>query len=534
MAVAPTSPGAYEYQDDGTFIELTLNGELQGDGTYQPVTWEFDTVPPSAPSAVFSLATSLITDTSVSLRWQEFADNTVAGHRVYVNGQLRLTLGVNATSATVTGLTASTNYTLTVVRFNNYAESPADSVAVTTEASSGTTPPTAPSTLSWSNLTDTSVTLTWTETTDATVTKHRVYLNGQPYAATLDGNARSLVVTGLTEKTAYTAYVTRSAGTVESAPSPVASFTTKASSSGGSSPYVTGVSNSNWNHGASNWPAVRIYGFNAVSDAIALGATTLCLSDDDLIPKSGGQASANTLRTQLNSVFTKYPNIAVRYCNGNELDRKGPGSNWTDFGNTMTLLKAVVDDLRSQGKNVMLGVDLTQNHVRTDPSTEASIKAATVGKLDFLAFSMYPPGRQTDPIKYNDFNQFIKPCFDLAQDWGVGVVDCWEFGIPVDTNTNHTGTNETGTTVSVRILGRSSLTTINVGSAKNVRPAYVAYAARYIADSCAALGFPAPNLCYWDNQVTSTDPDNRFQSDPAGTSPTTSEAWRNWPNYATA
>ena len=124
-----------------------------------------DTQPPTAPA---NLSVSGKTSTTVSLSWGASTDNVgVTGYDVYQGGAL---VGNAATTSyTVSGLTPSTSYTFTVKAKDaaGNVSAASNAVTVTTDgASTDTTPPTAPTGVSASNVTSSSVTLTWTASTD--------------------------------------------------------------------------------------------------------------------------------------------------------------------------------------------------------------------------------------------------------------------------------------------------------------------------------------------------------------------------------
>ncbi|MBL6447986.1 fibronectin type III domain-containing protein [Fulvivirga sp. 29W222] len=89
-----------------------------------------------APTAPGNLSASGVTQTSATVSWTASTDNVgVTGYDVYVNGSLNGS--TTSTSSTITGLTASTTYTI-AVRAKDAAgnESPASSVSVTTLSNS--------------------------------------------------------------------------------------------------------------------------------------------------------------------------------------------------------------------------------------------------------------------------------------------------------------------------------------------------------------------------------------------------------------
>lgn len=88
--------------------------------------------PPAAPTGLTVTGT---TSSSVSLSWTA-PSGTVTGYNVYKNGTK--TMSVTGTSATVTGLAASTTYSFTVTATNSVGESPqSGSVSATTSSSGG-------------------------------------------------------------------------------------------------------------------------------------------------------------------------------------------------------------------------------------------------------------------------------------------------------------------------------------------------------------------------------------------------------------
>lgn len=97
-----------------------------------------DTVSPSAPA---NLASPSKTDTSVNLTWSASTDNVgVTGYNIYNGSNLSgTTTGSNATSFTVTGLTASTAYSFTVKAKDaaNNISAASNTLNVTTNAAPG-------------------------------------------------------------------------------------------------------------------------------------------------------------------------------------------------------------------------------------------------------------------------------------------------------------------------------------------------------------------------------------------------------------
>ncbi|MES2811807.1 MAG: endonuclease [Bacteroidota bacterium] len=162
-----------------------------------------DTTAPSAPT---SLASSNITPSSLTLTWTASTDNVgVTGYDVYMDGSLKTS--VTGSTASITGLTASTTYAFYVkakdAAGNNSTTS--STINPTTSAPADTTAPSAPTSLASSNITPSSLTLTWTASTDNVgVTGYDVYMDGS-LKTSVTGSTAS--ITGLTASTTYAFYV---------------------------------------------------------------------------------------------------------------------------------------------------------------------------------------------------------------------------------------------------------------------------------------------------------------------------------------
>ncbi|MEZ4829304.1 MAG: M4 family metallopeptidase [Bacteroidia bacterium] len=202
-----------------------------------------------APSAPTSLVASGTTQTSTTLSWNAATDNVaVTGYNVYVNGS---NIGsVTGTSANITGLTASTTYSMYVTAFDaaSNESSPSNTVNVTTQSAADTQAPSNPSGLAASNTTQTSTDLSWNASTDNVGVDHyNVYVGG-----VLNGTSAttSYTVSGLTAATAYSIYVTASdAAGNESGASNTVNVTTQSSGGGG----TTTISASFFETGWDDW-----------------------------------------------------------------------------------------------------------------------------------------------------------------------------------------------------------------------------------------------------------------------------------------
>jgi chitodextrinase len=204
--------GTY-YADD-----VTLNGP---GGTV--------TIPP-APTSLHSTAT---TSSSVSLAWN--ASTGATGYNVY-QGSTKVQ-SVTGTSATISGLAASTSYTFSVTATNSAGESAHSTSVNVTTSSGGTSIPAAPANLHSTATTTSSVSLAWNASTGAT--GYNVY-QGSTKVQSVTGT--SATVSGLASGTSYTFSVTATNSVGESAHSTSVNVSTQTSGGGTGSgkawPYI--------------------------------------------------------------------------------------------------------------------------------------------------------------------------------------------------------------------------------------------------------------------------------------------------------
>jgi RHS repeat-associated protein len=167
------------------------------------VTATTNMLPPAPPTGLTVTGT---TDNSVTLSWTA-PSGTVSGYSVYENGGSTSVASSTSTSATVTGLNASQTYTFTVEATNAGGSStPSASVSATTAAP----PPAAPTGLTVTGTTSSSVSLSWTAPSGP-VTGYYVYqvvqtIIGptQEQLSNVTVTGTTAVVTGLSRSTSYT------------------------------------------------------------------------------------------------------------------------------------------------------------------------------------------------------------------------------------------------------------------------------------------------------------------------------------------
>ena len=185
-----------------TFTSLTANTQytlqvraLNRGGNSAAVSSDAKTLP-NAPT---SPATSEITNNSIKLSWTA----SIVGadsYEVSADGSTWVDSGGSDTEHAFTGLDADTAYTLQVRAKNSSGVSAAVSVAARTLPNA----PAAPTGLTTSGITQSSVTLSWTKSTGATAYKVRAGTTG---AFTVLGDVATYTFTGLTANTAYTLQV---------------------------------------------------------------------------------------------------------------------------------------------------------------------------------------------------------------------------------------------------------------------------------------------------------------------------------------
>ena len=154
-----------------------------------------------APTTPTNVVTSNITENSIDISWSASTDNIgVSGYDVFRNGSLLTT--VSGTTYQATGLNANTNYSFYIVAKDAAGNSSSASATVNaTTLAPDTIAPTAPTALSSTGNTDTSVSLTWNASTDNVAVTSYDVLNG----TTVVGNTAntSFTVNGLSQNTAY-------------------------------------------------------------------------------------------------------------------------------------------------------------------------------------------------------------------------------------------------------------------------------------------------------------------------------------------
>ncbi|OWP75736.1 endonuclease [Flavobacterium oreochromis] len=197
---------------------------------YVNIIWGGSVADTTAPTLPSNLISTGITSTGFTLSWTASTDNVgVTSYNVYQDGVLKIS--VTGTTATITGLIASTTYSFTVKAKDAAGNLSATSSAlsITTATVTDTTAPSAPNTLSASNITTTGCTLSWAVSTDNVgVTAYDVY-QGSTLKTSVTGT--SVTITGLSASSTYSfAVKARDAVGNSSSSSPIVNVTTPAPS----------------------------------------------------------------------------------------------------------------------------------------------------------------------------------------------------------------------------------------------------------------------------------------------------------------
>jgi chitinase len=164
----------------------------------------------SAPGS-FTLSASGTTNTGTTLAWtvpSEGTSCTLTGYEVYQGGTATAAVAAGTTTYTASGLTAGTTYSFDIAATNSNGVTDSNTLSVTT---TGTNPctaaPAAPTGLTGSSSSSTTVALSWTASTvssGCTVTGYTI--TGGPSSVTSTGT--SATISGLTPNTSYTFTVT--------------------------------------------------------------------------------------------------------------------------------------------------------------------------------------------------------------------------------------------------------------------------------------------------------------------------------------
>jgi hypothetical protein len=143
---------------------------------------------------------------------------------------------------------------------------------------------------------------------------------------------------------------------------------------------------------------------------------------------------------RIRDVLRRFPGLEVDYAHENEVDRADHRAD--DIPRWAAEHKAIQDAIHaafpadgSQGK-VKTAIDLTAYATRElGVGRRMLVELQRIGALpDVLAASMYPAGRKDSPATESPMADHIDIFVDLAAEFGIRYVSCWEIGTPSPPN----------------------------------------------------------------------------------------------------
>lgn len=292
-----------------------INGKLRATIT-KVISAGFDLIAPSAP--LWNSNTNL-GSTSVDLNWNASTDAVgVTNYQIYKDGALLATVG-NVLTYHVTGLTPLVNNIYVVYALDESGNKSAASQTNSITPNDGQAP-TAPTSLTASNILNTSLTLTWGAATDNTgVTNYSVFKNGL-HLITL-GNVLTYSVGSLSPSTTYSFYVVAHDTFLDSPASNTITPTTAASDT---TPPNAPVLSSTIDH---TIPTITT-SWTAPTDNIGVTGYELYRNED------GG---AYTLRGTFTTIRT-FTDGAISYdiLYGYKVRARDAAGNWSAYSNIIT------------------------------------------------------------------------------------------------------------------------------------------------------------------------------------------------------
>ncbi|KGL64050.1 endonuclease [Polaribacter sp. Hel1_85] len=212
---------------DNPFLATRIWGGDNAEDTWGIYT-SSDTEAPSTPTNV---TLSNITLTSIDVSWDEATDNIgVTQYQVYVNDVLTKQT-TTATSASITGLETNTTYNFKVIAKDLINKSEASNI-VTGKTLADTTPPSVPTNVTITDITDSSFNVHWSASSDNNeVVGYDIFVDATFKAST---TATTYAIIGLSTTTTYSITVlAKDADDNKSAQSTAVNATTTDGASGG-------------------------------------------------------------------------------------------------------------------------------------------------------------------------------------------------------------------------------------------------------------------------------------------------------------
>ena len=304
-----------------------------------------DTEDPTVPTNV---SVNNIDITSFTVSWTASTDNTaVASYDVYLDGTFKK--NTTTTSTTISDLTPSTSYSVTVLAKDAADNKSAQSTAVNATTLADNQAPTVPTNLMITNQTGTTLQASWTASTDnIAISEYEVYVDGN-----LKGTSANTqyTITGLTTSTTYsiTVLAKDTAGNESAQSSNVNGTTTD-----GSNP-VNELFFSEYIEGSGNNKAIEIANFTGQTISLANYSVKLASNGANF----GSQVLTFTNETIANGDVFVIANSSLAICTS-QVD---VSSNVTYFGGNdpLGLFKndVLIDVIGTEGSTQDFGKNVT-------------------------------------------------------------------------------------------------------------------------------------------------------------------------------
>lgn len=354
-----------------------------------------------APTAASNITVTGTTANTISLSWTAATDNVaVTSYAIYMNGSL--ITSVSGLTATITGLSASTTYSFYVVAKDAaFNSSPASNTTngTTNVIIPDTQNPTAPTNLTISGSSSSTVSLNWTASSDNIgVSSYEIYVNAVLRAST---SGVSAIVNGLTPATAHSFYViAKDAAGNSSASSNTANGTTTAATTSCASESFENIPDVASNYAIRTWTGDTGLDWTATdarTDQKINTTKAICIRNGSLTASTASNGIGNlTVTTKL--IFGTTSGSFTLRVNGNSVGTI-PYST-TETTTTITGINTSGDVIISIADN-----SITANRVAFDDLSWTCYSGLGLENSNQKEFKIYPnPSKGNFNILFDDSN----------------------------------------------------------------------------------------------------------------------------------
>lgn len=354
-----------------------------------------------APTAASNITVTGTTANTISLSWTAATDNVaVTSYAIYMNGILKTS--VSGLTATITGLSASTTYSFYVVAKDAaFNSSPASNTTngTTNVIIPDTQNPTAPTNLTISGSSSSTVSLNWTASSDNIgVSSYEIYVNAVLKTSV---SGVSAIVNGLTPATTYTFYVVaKDAAGNSSASSNTANGTTTAATTSCASESFENIPDVASNYAIRTWTGDTGLDWTATdarTDQKINTTKAICIRNGSLTASTASNGIGNlTVTTKL--IFGTTSGSFTLRINGNSVGTI-PYST-TETTTTITGINTSGDVIISITDN-----SITANRVAFDDLSWTCYSGLGLENSNQKEFKIYPnPSKGNFNILFDDSN----------------------------------------------------------------------------------------------------------------------------------